>query len=60
MSVTLYHDPRCSKSRRTLELLQARGIKPEIVEHLKTQPDAPTLNRIPDFPGFEPRQLPRK
>ena len=60
MSVTLYHNPRCSKSRQTLELLQARGIEPEIVEYLKTPPDAPTLSRILDLLGFEPRQLMRK
>lgn len=36
MSVTIYHNPRCSKSRETLTLLQARGISPEIVTYLDT------------------------
>ncbi len=34
----IYHNPRCSKSRRTLELLKARGLEPEVVEYLKTPP----------------------
>lgn len=41
--VTLYHNPRCSKSRDTLALLQARGITPEIVDYLETPPDRDTL-----------------
>ena len=60
MSVILYHNPRCSKSRQTLKLLRARGIAPEIVEYLETPPDAATLARILDLLGFEPRQLMRR
>ena len=41
--ITLYHTPRCSKSRQTLALLQGRGIEPEIVEYLKTSPDAAAI-----------------
>ncbi|WP_017347731.1 arsenate reductase (glutaredoxin) [Pantoea sp. A4] len=41
--VTIYHNPRCSKSRETLALLQARGIEPEIVRYLETPPDAETV-----------------
>lgn len=41
--VTLYHNPRCSKSRETLALLEANGIKPEIVRYLETPPDRETL-----------------
>ena len=36
MSVTIYHNPRCSKSRQTLELIRATGVEPEVVEYLKT------------------------
>jgi arsenate reductase (glutaredoxin) len=36
MPVTIYHNPRCGKSRQTLALLQEKGIQPEIVEYLKT------------------------
>jgi len=41
--VTLYHNPRCSKSRETLALLEANGVKPEIVRYLETPPDRETL-----------------
>ncbi|MEQ9489202.1 MAG: arsenate reductase (glutaredoxin) [Alphaproteobacteria bacterium] len=43
MSVTIYHNPRCSKSRQTLQLLRDKGIEPTIVEYLKDPPDADTL-----------------
>ncbi|MCO7260851.1 arsenate reductase (glutaredoxin) [Dickeya zeae] len=45
-SVTIYHNPRCSKSRETLALLQQRGIEPEVVLYLDTPPDAATLARL--------------
>ncbi len=60
MQVTIYHNPRCSKSRKTLELLRERGIDPEIVEYLKTPPDAATLRTILDELGIEARQLLRR
>jgi len=41
--VTIYHNPRCSKSRETLALLEANGVKPEIVRYLDTPPDRETL-----------------
>ena len=40
MIVTIYHNPRCSKSRQALDLLRAKGVEPKIVEYLKTPPDA--------------------
>ena len=46
MSVTIYHNPRCSKSRQTLELLRENNVDPEIVEYLKTPPDMTTLQDI--------------
>jgi len=46
MAVTIYHNPRCSKSRTTLALLEDRGIEPVIVEYLNTPPDATTLTGI--------------
>ena len=60
MTVTIYHNPRCSKSRQTLELLRARGVEPTIVEYLKTPPDASTLNTLLDLLGLEPRALMRR
>ena len=44
--VSLYHNPRCSKSRQTLALLEERGIEPEIIEYLKTPPDAATISGL--------------
>ena len=57
MSVTIYHNPKCSKSRQTLELLRERGIEPRIVEYLKTPPSAPELDAIVEKLGIEPRAL---
>jgi len=44
--VTIYHNPRCTKSRQTLKLLQESGIQPDIVEYLKTPPDQKTLTSL--------------
>ena len=46
MKVTIYHNPRCSKSRQTLALLEEKGINVEIIEYLKTPPDQKTLKAI--------------
>jgi len=60
MSAKIYHNPRCSKSRATLELLKSRGIEPVIVEYLKTPPSTAELKEILDLLGLEPRQLMRR
>ncbi|WP_299399569.1 arsenate reductase (glutaredoxin) [Pelagibius sp.] len=60
MTVTLYHNPRCSKSRQTLALLQEHGVEPRIVEYLKTPPDAGTLDAILKQLEMEPRDLMRR
>ena len=61
MSVyTLYHNPRCSKSRQTLQLLEERGIAPEIVLYLENSPDAETLRGLLSKLGISARQLLRK
>lgn len=46
MKPRIYHNPRCSKSRATLELLKARGLDPEIIDYLKTPPAAATLRTL--------------
>ena len=46
MSIIIYHNPRCSKSRRTLELLEQHRQQPQIIEYLKTPPDANTLKQL--------------
>jgi len=58
--ITLYHNPRCSKSRAALALLQERGIEPRIVEYLKTPPSASQLAALVDKLGIEPEALVRK
>ena len=60
MSVTIYHNPRCSKSRRTLALLQERGVQPKIVEYLKEPPSADELDSLLKKLGVEPRDAMRK
>lgn len=56
---TIYHNPRCSKSRQTLDLLTTHGIDADIVEYLKTPPDAETLSHLLDLLGLQPRELMR-
>jgi arsenate reductase len=46
MSVTIYHNPNCSTSRKVLGWLSEKGIEPEIVQYLKTPPSATELKRI--------------
>jgi arsenate reductase len=57
MTVTIWHNPRCSKSRQTLALLRDKGIEPEIVEYLKTPPDAATLKATLKKLGLKARDL---
>lgn len=59
MSVKIYHNPRCSKSRQTLQLLQERDIDAQVVEYLKTPPSAGELRELLDLLGLAPRQLMR-
>jgi arsenate reductase len=58
--VTIYHNPRCSKSRQTLELLRARGVEPEVIRYLETPPDAATLRDLLAKLGISARELVRK
>ena len=60
MTVTIWHNPRCSKSRQTLALLRERGIEPEIVEYLKSPPAVAELEAVLDKLGMEPRDLMRR
>lgn len=55
--VTIYHNPACSKSRETLELLRGRVGEPEVVEYLQTPPDAGCLGQLLDMLGMEAQQL---
>lgn len=60
MTVKIYHNPRCGKSRQTLQLLKDQGIEPEIIEYLKTPPSVQELDDILQKLGMEPRGLMRK
>jgi arsenate reductase len=55
--LTLYHNPRCSKSRGALELLEARGLTPTIVRYLETPPSAAELHALLAKLGLSARQL---
>ena len=57
---TIYHNPRCSKSRQTLALLEEQGVDVEIIEYLKTPPSRRRLKAILDALDLEPQDIMRK
>ncbi|RKZ89010.1 MAG: arsenate reductase (glutaredoxin) [Gammaproteobacteria bacterium] len=59
-AISIYHNPRCSKSRQTLALLEQQGIKPEIIEYLKIPPTPNVLNTVLNQLGINARELLRK
>ena len=60
MSITVYHNPKCSKSCQTLQLLRTQGINPTIVEYLKYPPTSEKLEEILMLLELKPRDLMRK
>ncbi len=58
--VTIWHNPRCSKSRATLALLEERGIEPEVVLYLETPPSAQELKRVLKSLDMSPKELVRR
>ena len=58
--VEIYHNPKCSKSRATLQLLRERGIEPDIIEYLKVPPDRRELEMLLQWLGIGVRELIRK
>jgi len=58
--VTIYHNPRCTKSRQTLSLLRERGVEPTIVEYLSDPPDEATLRGLLKKLGLRPAELIRR
>jgi len=58
--VTIYHNPRCRKSRETLALIQEKGIEPEIVEYLKEVPSRDELRKILAKLNKSPQDILRK
>lgn len=57
--VTIYHNPRCTKSRQTLDLLRSKGVEPNVVEYLKTPPSPVELSAILAKLGKGPRDIVR-
>jgi len=60
MRFTIYHNPRCTKSRATLALLEENGIEPRVVEYLQTPPTTTELRTIIAALGMKPEQLVRR
>lgn len=58
--LTIWHNPRCSKSRATLALLEERGLSPRVVEYLKEPPSPAMLKKALAAMGKRPRDLIRK
>lgn len=59
MTTVIYHNPRCSKSRATLDLLRENGVEPEIVEYLKTPPTKSALSRLSRLLNVKPAAMMR-
>ena len=60
MTVTIYHNPRCSKSRQTLALIEEQGVELKIIKYLETPPSAAELKRVLKKLGLKPRDILRK
>lgn len=59
-AVTIYHNPRCGKSRGALALLEEKGVQPQIIEYLKNPPTKEELRSIVKKLGMKPEQIVRK
>jgi arsenate reductase len=57
MNVTIYHNPRCSKSRQALDLLEQHGVQPEIALYLETPPSVPQLTELLQRLKLHPKQI---
>ena len=57
MTVTIWHNPRCSKSRQTLDLLKSKGVEPAIREYLKEPPSKAEVEKLVALVGGDPREL---
>jgi arsenate reductase len=58
-AVTIFHNPRCSKSRQTMQLIESSGIAPQVIEYLKQPPEYEYLEKVLNLLGMEPRELMR-
>lgn len=57
LNVTIYYNPRCSKSRQTLQLLEDNDIQPDIIDYMKEPPDIESLRKITEMLGIPAREL---
>ena len=55
----IYHNPRCSKSRKTLQIIRDHGVEPEVVEYLKTPPTESEIKKISTLLGLDPKRFVR-
>ena len=60
MTVTVYHNPPCSKSRAAMEYLEENGIEAEVVKYMDSPPDANDIKELLSMLGMSPRELMRK
>ena len=60
MTVTVYHNPRCSKSRAAMEYLEEHGIEADVVKYMDSPPDANDIKELLSMLGMSPRELMRK
>lgn len=60
MSLTIYHNPKCSTSRKVLTWLEEKGLKPDVIEYLKSPPSAAELRRILKLMGTKPADILRR
>lgn len=60
MTVTIYHNPVCSTSRKTLALIREKGIEPDVIEYLKTPPSSAELKRLIKKMGLKARDVIRR
>ena len=57
MTITIWHNPRCGKSRQTLELLRKKGVEPAIREYLEAPPGKSEVEKLIDLVGGDPTAL---
>ena len=60
MTVTIYHNPRCSKSRAAMEFLEEKGIEAEVIKYMDNPPDQAGLKELLNLLGMKPREIMRK
>ena len=60
MTISILHNPRCSKSRQALQILREKGVEPNIIEYLNTPPSEQAMDNILRLMGKEPREVMRR